>query len=237
MEHVFSEISMLIERYGMKEIYFDDALFTIARAKEIANEMLARKINIPWSCWIDRHISYNDLKLLRRSGCSAVKFGIETANPDIERSTGAPGAPRVKPVVPTRCAPVGRRPERPFTHGRSPWSSGFGIGKLLQIDTIIKLIRNCRRLGISTHASFMVGLPSETKETISQTVRFAFSIGLSSCQFTVATPLPGTAFYEQALKNRWLTTGDWSRYESLNSCVVTYPGCTDSDILDAFEAV
>ncbi|MHC4122173.1 MAG: B12-binding domain-containing radical SAM protein [Planctomycetota bacterium] len=197
IRHVFEEIDMLIKKYGVKEIDFDDAIFTIPRAKEIAQEILRIDMKIAWSCWIDWNINLEQLELLKRSGCIAVKFGVESANAQILTS----------------------------------------IGKSIYIDNIKRLIKNCQKLGILSHGSFMLGLPGETKKSIKETINLAFSLGLNVCQFSIATPLPGTQFYEMVLKNNWLVTRDWTRFEGVGSCVVEYPDCSREDILNGIEEV
>lgn len=195
--HVLGEIEMLIEKYKIREIFFDDALFTIPRAKEIARGILDRRMKIAWTCWMDWNIGIEDIKLLKRSGCVALKFGIESASAKTLNT----------------------------------------IGKNIKIEKIRELIKRCRRLGLLTHGSFMLGLPDETMESMRATVNLAFSLGLSACQFSIATPLPGTAFYDMAVKNKWLSTNDWTKFESTASVVVEYAGCSKDYILQTMDEV
>ena len=67
-----------------------------------------------------------------------------------------------------------------------------------------EFMKACRKLGIITHATFSVGLPGETRDTISQTIEFAREIDPDTIQVSIATPYPGTEFYEQAVANKWL---------------------------------
>jgi hopanoid biosynthesis associated radical SAM protein HpnJ len=62
----------------------------------------------------------------------------------------------------------------------------------------------CKKLGIAVHATFMVGLPGETRETIRKTIEFAKALDPETIQVSIATPYPGTEFYSQALENSWL---------------------------------
>ena len=194
---VIQEIKMLKSKYGVKEITFDDALFTVSRAKEIAKAFIESGLKIEWTSWIDSRISLEDLKLLKRSGCVAIKIAIESANSDI--------------------------------------LNAIGKDRMVYIEKIKGLIRRCKKLNLLIHSSFMIGAPGETRESIRETLDLAFSLGLDSTQFSIATPLPGTEFYKQALKNNWLVTKNWKEYESIFSCVVEYPGCTSKDILMGME--
>lgn len=192
---VVEEIEMLVRKYGVKEISFDDAIFTIPRAKEIAQGIISNGLKIAWSCWMDWNIKLDELKLLKKSGCTAIKFGIESATPRILKL----------------------------------------IDKPLHIHNIKRLIKDCKQLNIITHGSFILGLPGETKKSLQDTIDLAFSLGLNSCQFSIATPIPGTPFYEMVLRNNWLATCDWSQFEGENSPVIEYPDCTREDIRNAIK--
>jgi radical SAM superfamily enzyme YgiQ (UPF0313 family) len=65
-------------------------------------------------------------------------------------------------------------------------------------------MRNCRKLGIRVHGTFMIGLPIETQETIEETIRFAEEIDPFSIQVSIAAPYPGTELYKQATTNGWI---------------------------------
>ncbi len=187
---VLEEIKMLSDKYGAREISFDDPIFTISRAKEIAEAILRDNLKISWSSWMDWNISFDDLKLLQKSGCVGIKFGVESANPEVLKTAKKP----------------------------------------LHISKIRELIKNCRRLGLLRHASFMFGLPGDTVKNMRDTIDLAFSLDLTSCQLAIATPLPGTPFYKMAEEKGWLVTKDWSQYEPHYTAVVEYPGCRKIDI-------
>lgn len=107
------------------------------------------------------------------------------------------------------------------------------IQKPLTLETVKKFVKFCNILGLYSHGTYMFGLPKETKYTIKKTIDFAFSLNSTSSQFSIATPLPGTKFYEMAEVNNWLLTKDWSKYEGANSSVVKLPGLEPQEILDA----
>ena len=56
------------------------------------------------------------------------------------------------------------------------------------------LIDHARQLGIAVHASFMIGLPDETREEIEMTLEYARSLSVSSLGFHIFHPLPGSDF-------------------------------------------
>jgi anaerobic magnesium-protoporphyrin IX monomethyl ester cyclase len=182
---ILEEIKILRDIYKVREVFFDDSIFPVARAREIAEGILASSLKIAWSCWIDWNIGMDDLRLMRRSGCIGVKVGVESANLDILKKAQKP----------------------------------------VNIEKIRDLVRNCRRSGLLCSGAFMFGLPGDTPETMRKTIDLAFSLGLTTCQLSIATPLPGTPFFRMAEESGWLLTRDWRMYNCHYTSVVAYPGC------------
>jgi radical SAM superfamily enzyme YgiQ (UPF0313 family) len=63
---------------------------------------------------------------------------------------------------------------------------------------------DCRKLGITIHGTFILGLPGETEQTIEETMRYAQEINPSTIQVSLAAAYPGTEMYRQAEANHWL---------------------------------
>ncbi|GAA4781088.1 hopanoid biosynthesis associated radical SAM protein HpnJ [Stakelama sediminis] len=78
------------------------------------------------------------------------------------------------------------------------------IKKGMRIEVAEEFTRNCHKLGIAIHGTFILGLPGETKETIEQTVNWARKINPHTIQVSLAAPYPGTFLYNQAVENGWL---------------------------------
>lgn len=76
-----------------------------------------------------------------------------------------------------------------------------------------KAVKMANEVGIRTHATFVFGLPGETKKTILQTIRFVKELRPDTAQFSIAVPFPGTSFFEMARANDWLITSDWRAYD------------------------
>jgi anaerobic magnesium-protoporphyrin IX monomethyl ester cyclase len=71
---------------------------------------------------------------------------------------------------------------------------------------------------------FIIGLPGETEATIRQTIAFSKTLALDIALFHVASPYPGTPFFEEVAKNGWFRAG--VRWEDVNmdECtVIDYP--------------
>ena len=69
------------------------------------------------------------------------------------------------------------------------------INKRIKLTDVEKSFALCRKYGIRTQASFMIGLPTETKAEMEETFQFAMKIKPDSYSFNVLTPLPGTEIY------------------------------------------
>jgi radical SAM superfamily enzyme YgiQ (UPF0313 family) len=86
------------------------------------------------------------------------------------------------------------------------------IGKKITLEQIEKTVKNCRRAGIKTMGFYMLGNLGETMETMEDTIRFAQKVNTDYAQFLIAIPYPGTALYDEILKNGKLYINDWDQY-------------------------
>lgn len=69
------------------------------------------------------------------------------------------------------------------------------IHKPLDLAVIPPLVAQCRQLGISLGANFVIGLPGENWDEIRQTFAFAEKCDFDVAHFHIATPLPRTDLY------------------------------------------
>ncbi len=107
--------------------------------------------------------------------------------------------------------------------------------KGLNIATAREFMKNCHRLGIRVHGTFMIGLPVETDETIEETIRFAADLDPFSIQVSIAAPYPGTELYRQALENGWVDSDALISGNGLQVSTLRYPHLTPDAIEDAVE--
>jgi hopanoid biosynthesis associated radical SAM protein HpnJ len=99
----------------------------------------------------------------------------------------------------------------------------------------VEFTRNCKKLGLTVHGAFMMGLPGETPETIRETIDFAIALDLTSVQASLASPYPGTEFYELAKKEGWISSDSFLDATGHQKCVINYPGLSNKEIFDAVE--
>lgn len=82
-----------------------------------------------------------------------------------------------------------------------------------------------RAAGIKNWGYFIIGLPTETEETIRKTIDFAKSLPLDIALFHVAAPYPGTPFFFEVMKEGWFRKGTrWEQVDMDKGTVLDYPG-------------
>lgn len=85
-EHVVEEIAECVNRFGIREILFQDETFTLQRSRvlRICEMIRSRGLEVEWSIrarpdYVDREI----LKAMKSAGLRKINFGIESGNPEI----------------------------------------------------------------------------------------------------------------------------------------------------------
>ena len=166
-ENVVSEIEFLVEKYGVKHIFFKDDTFTMPpkRTEKICDLIIERNLNVKWCCYARVNmITRGLLKKMKAAGCFGLDFGIESGSQEILN--------RIK--------------------------------KNITLDQSRETIRYAKEEKIMSYASFMIGLPGDDFETAKKTIDFAIEVSPDIAQFFIATPFPGTEFYEEALEKGWI---------------------------------
>lgn len=85
------------------------------------------------------------------------------------------------------------------------------IQKNATLEQASSAVKLAKKIGIPVNTSFVLGLPGETKETIMQTIDFAVELDADYASFSLATPYPGTEFYNIAMKEG-VDLSDWGRF-------------------------
>ncbi len=92
-------------------------------------------------------------------------------------------------------------------------------------------MKNCKKVGLTVHADFIIGLPGETKETIARTIDYAKDLDADTVQVSVAHAYPGTELYEWAAKNGYLANEQRSDGGGHQLPHITYPGLSLEDMM------
>jgi magnesium-protoporphyrin IX monomethyl ester (oxidative) cyclase len=172
-ENVLSEITQLVDNYGIRHICFQDDNMTAdpKRAKQIYEMMVKNKLDITWTAPNGIRADTLDSELvvaMKRSGCKRVSLSPESGVQSV-----------VTKIIKKKM-------------------------DLRQVENAVTLLNS---EGIKVDASFVIGLPGETKEDIWNTIHFALKLkklGMESAGINMATPLYGTELYEQSVKNGYL---------------------------------
>jgi radical SAM superfamily enzyme YgiQ (UPF0313 family) len=95
-------------------------------------------------------------------------------------------------------------------------------------------IRTLHGRGIRVHGMFVLGSDRDDVATVRDTLRFAKDAGLDTAQFMIATPLPGTPFFEQlATEGRLLGLG-WEAHDGVHAAYspkLMTPACLEHEVL------
>ncbi len=107
------------------------------------------------------------------------------------------------------------------------------IRKNVPFDKLRNVIKICKKLGIETFGSFIIGLPGESKETFRETINLAKSLDLDQAGFLAATPFPGTELYEMCKTNGYIPENiKWSDLRTIGSAVISTENFTKEDVLE-----
>lgn len=104
--------------------------------------------------------------------------------------------------------------------------------KGITIEQMKNFIELAHSVGLTVHGCFVLGLPGETKETLKETLKFAWSCNSDTLQISAAVPFPGTEYYQMAKEKGWLRAKSWSDWlqGGEQTAVVEYPGLTREEI-------
>ncbi|MCK9229749.1 MAG: B12-binding domain-containing radical SAM protein [Syntrophales bacterium] len=177
---------------GFSRINVADDLFTADAVKvhAVCEEIFSRGLRFSWSAFSRVNtITREMLSIMRKAGCDAISFGIESGNKDMLKR----------------------------------------IRKGITLEQAREAVQICKDEGVLAHASFMVGLPGETPETLEETKRFAESLDIFYGYHFFA-PFPGTTVRDRlAMYDIEILTDDWSRYDA-NSAIVRTSALTADDM-------
>jgi len=96
-----------------------------------------------------------------------------------------------------------------------------------------RFTEDCKSLGIALHGCFVVGFPGETPESVERSIKFACEMDPDTIQVAIASPYPGTKFYEQAEENGWLRQEALVASDGTQNCTISYPDMSAEEICAA----
>jgi radical SAM superfamily enzyme YgiQ (UPF0313 family) len=95
------------------------------------------------------------------------------------------------------------------------------IQKKITLDEARQAVKICKEVGILAHASFMVGLPGESTQSLRDSQKFADSLDIPYGYHFLA-PFPGTTVREKIDEyDLEILTDDWDQYDANRAIVKT----------------
>ena len=110
------------------------------------------------------------------------------------------------------------------------------IKKGVRLEQAREFTKNCKKLGIAIHGTFILGLPGETHQTVRETIEYAKELDPFSLQVSLAAPYPGTELYRQALENGWFADEvTLTDSHGQQTAALEYDGLSREEIFDYVE--
>src|SRR5271165_799567 len=109
------------------------------------------------------------------------------------------------------------------------------IKKGATIDMARRFTANCKKLGLTVHGDFIVGLPGETRDSIRSSINFAKELDVETIQVSIAHPYPGTEFYDHVKKNGLITIDSMTDEAGHQLPNYNYPGLDKGELVDWVE--
>lgn len=107
------------------------------------------------------------------------------------------------------------------------------IKKDITVEQLRKFTQNARKAKLKILADFVIGFPEEDTNSINETVDLIQEVKPDLLQVSVATPIPGTEFYEYCRKNNYMVTDDLEKSldtDGFQRCIVSYPQLSNEEI-------
>ncbi len=102
------------------------------------------------------------------------------------------------------------------------------IKKAEKVEDNMSGIRLAKKHGFKVSGTFILGLPTETREERYMSYKMALDLDLDYVRFNNATPYPGTELYDIAIKEGRLNAGD--NWKNLNACSVLAGGVGKNEL-------
>ena len=90
------------------------------------------------------------------------------------------------------------------------------IQKKQSVEDIKRSVQVFQDNGIHVHGMFMLGSDSDDKHIFKATSEFCLRSGITSAQYLILTPLPGTALYRRLEKENRILHRNWEYYDAMH---------------------
>ena len=158
-DNMLSEIDDAVEKYKIRYIAFQDDVFGISNdwIEEFCNKLIERRYRLKWMPILHplsvRTDTEKMLSLMKKAGCDALSFGLQSAHPEILKN-------------------INRNPSEP--------------------QHLEKIIKAANKVRLLTAASYIFGLPGDTRETIQTTIDYSLRCGATLSNYFILSVLRGS---------------------------------------------
>jgi anaerobic magnesium-protoporphyrin IX monomethyl ester cyclase len=87
------------------------------------------------------------------------------------------------------------------------------LKKGIDVESTVQAVEMLKKNGLEIHAAYILGGFHETAEMIHETIRFAKRLDTNVAQFSILTPYPGTAIYDQVKDRIFKWRAPWSFFD------------------------
>ncbi|MEE0934066.1 MAG: radical SAM protein [Methanobrevibacter sp.] len=95
------------------------------------------------------------------------------------------------------------------------------MNKNITISKTENAFKLARKVGIRTIASCVIGMPEDTRKSIANTIAFVKKLNPNYALYSLATPYPGTRFYNETFKKNLIQIKDWSKFTLIDPVLKT----------------
>ncbi len=94
-------------------------------------------------------------------------------------------------------------------------------GKHIKVEQEKQAVALLKKYGIAVYGSFIIGAIHETRQMIQRTIRWAKYLAPQIVQFSLLTPYPGTALFQQVERENRLLHRRWQLFDGMHAVMRT----------------
>lgn len=106
------------------------------------------------------------------------------------------------------------------------------VNKRITLEDIRRTVRMTNKVGIPIKGLFMMGYPTETKETLQDTINFAKSLKMDFFTVSLVAPYPGTNLYKYCVEKNLLVTSDWIDLMQIRHSAIKLEHLSIEDVIE-----
>jgi hopanoid biosynthesis associated radical SAM protein HpnJ len=104
------------------------------------------------------------------------------------------------------------------------------VKKGVKVEQLERFTLAAHKANLLIHGTFVLGLEGESLKTMQNTLDFAKKLNLETLQVSVATPLPGTEFYNLCLEKDYFVKSEMVDNTGYQEVSVSYPNLSSNEI-------